>query len=280
MNSVTFKYLLQEKAMFRSMARSFSTFWRSCSSRYLRHPRIANEIEEFQDFHSLVMFTDLEGQVSWRENPFTGNDRFVVYEDGGRPIDVQLATDWRPTCAVVRQIASQLVEALAYLFSKKVVHRKLELGSVVLNRASNDIKLISLGEAKYIEPLDYEQKISEFKREWQGVPAAAGAAVHHSHSSAPPPRNPTTDLSLDKAASTSCAHPSLRYVTTRSFIFLLCTVVNTMVLTSHPSASSLRRRLPSFMIGRAPISTSSTCATRSHYFPSVTLVSGTRQAGF
>jgi hypothetical protein len=154
----------------------------------------------------LVMFSDLD--ATGIENPLSGNDRFVIYEDGGRPLDVQLASDWRPSCAVVLCIAKQLVEVLAYLFAKKVVHRKLQLGSVVLNRDTNDIKLISLGDAKYIEPLDYERTISEFKREWLGVPRASSPGTQRP---ATPPPNPTTDLSLNRTSSMSCAHPSLRF---------------------------------------------------------------------
>jgi serine/threonine protein kinase len=119
--------------------------------RYLRHPGIANEIDEYQDFHPLVMFSDIDEHTA-RENPFTGNDRFVVYEDGGRPLDIQLDNGWRPSCTVVKSMARQLVEVLAYLFSKKVVHRKLEPGSVVLDAATGHVKLISLGEAKCRPP--------------------------------------------------------------------------------------------------------------------------------
>ena len=97
------------------------------------------------------MFSDIDEHTAC-ENPFTGNDRFVVYEDGGRPLDIQLDSGWKPSCAVVKHIARQLVEVLAYLFSKKVVHRKLEPGSVVFEPATSQVKLISLGESKYRPP--------------------------------------------------------------------------------------------------------------------------------
>jgi hypothetical protein len=195
------------------------------SIRYLHHPRIANEIEEHQDFHPLVMFTD-QDEHSNQINPFTGNDRFVVYEDGGRPMDIHLKNGWRPSCASVTRIASQLVEVLGYLFSKRVVHRKLELGSVALNPESCDIKLLWLGEAKYIERLDYEHKISEFKQDysnydaaiselkqvWQGVPAVASSTSHHSKrksSPSPPPNPAPEDITEFDNPATNCKHPDL-----------------------------------------------------------------------
>ena len=59
------------------------------------------------------MVTDKD-RVSKLENPFTGNDRFVFYEDGGRPLDIQLQLGWRPTLEAVWKIARQLVEVLSY----------------------------------------------------------------------------------------------------------------------------------------------------------------------
>jgi serine/threonine protein kinase len=179
-------------------------------SSYLKHPRIANEIEDYQDFHPLVMFTDFEPSLGG-ENPFTGNDRFVIYEDGGRPIDILLAQcGWLPTVGIVKRIAGQLLEVLSYLFSKRVVHRRLELGSVVFSLDTLDVKLISLGEAKYIEPLDYENRVSDFEREWLGARAQArGRGLSHPRTSSPPPK-PHPDLSLTD--STMCTHPSLRCI--------------------------------------------------------------------
>lgn len=126
------------------------------------------------------MVTDLD-PISKSENPFTGNDRFVLYEDGGRPMDIQLQVGWRPTLAAVEKIAKQLVEVLAYLRVKKVVHRKLSLGTIVRNE-QDDVKLISLGEAKYIGKLDYEEKVQRFAREWKGVPDDAAGADRAAHS--------------------------------------------------------------------------------------------------
>lgn len=183
------------------------------SHRYLQHVRIANQIQEFQDFHPLVMFTDTE-QGSLVENPFTGNDRFVVYEDGGRPLGIQLALGWRPTCSVVRRIAGQLLEVLAYLRAKKVVHRKLEMGSVVSDTATNDIKLISLGEAKYIEPLDYESQVLAFEREWLGHSVAreiGSKRTAHGRASSPPAPHPNlSSHTSDADQSMLYVHPALR----------------------------------------------------------------------
>ena len=175
-------------------------------SRYLQHPRIANEIEDYQDFHPLVMFSELSPES---ENPFTGNDRFVIYEDGGRPMDILLTQfGWRPTVGIVKRIAGQLLEALAYLLSKRIVHRKLELGSVVFSLQTIDVKLISLGEAKYIEPLDYENQFSNFERAWHWSSHQVGRKRSvHTRSPSPPPK---PQLSLSN--SIMCMHPSLRCV--------------------------------------------------------------------
>jgi serine/threonine protein kinase len=158
------------------------------------------------------MFTDYEPSLA-SENPFTGNDRFVIYEDGGRPMDILLTQfNWRPTVEIVKRIAGQLLEVLAYLFSKRVVHRRLELGSVVFSLDTHDVKLISLGEAKYIEPLDYENRVTDFEREWLGARAQAGGkgpSHHHPRTDSPPPK-PHPDLSL--VNSITCMHPSLRCV--------------------------------------------------------------------
>ena len=175
---------------------------------YLHQARIANQIEVYQDFHPLVMFTDVDPGAQF-ENPFTGNDRFVVYEDGGRPFDIQLALGWQPTCGTVRRIAGQMLEALAYLFSKKVVHRKLQLGTVVFNPVTSDVKLISLGEAKYIEALDYENKMSEFERDWQGASDGIGSKRRaHSRGVSPPAPCPILSLKNSKLY----VHPSIRQV--------------------------------------------------------------------
>jgi serine/threonine protein kinase len=152
------------------------------------------------------MFSDVDEHTAC-ENPFTGNDRFVVYEDGGRPLDIQLHSGWKPSCAVVKHIARQLVEVLGYLFSKKVVHRKLEPGSVVFDPATRQVKLISLGEAKYIEPLDYEKKVRDFETQWMGVSSELGSKRRAQTRGSPPPA-PHPNLSL--SASGVYVHPSLR----------------------------------------------------------------------
>ena len=172
---------------------------------YLHHACIANEKPEFRDYHPLVMVTDKD-HLSKLENPFTGNDRFVFYEDGGRPLDIQLQLGWRPTLAAVEKIARQLVEVLSYLRLKEVVHRKLGLGTIVRNQ-QDDIKLISLGETKYIGSLGYEAQVDAFAREWMG--AVDDATARSSHSASSPPRAlvPRSNKSTRKY---DCAHPLSR----------------------------------------------------------------------
>jgi serine/threonine protein kinase len=150
------------------------------------------------------MVTDLD-PVSKAENPFTGNDRFVFYEDGGRPMDIQLQAGWRPTLAAVENIARQLVEVLSYLRVKKVVHRKLSLGTIVRNE-HDDVKLISLGEAKYIGKLDYEGKVQAFAHKWKGVPDDDAGRHRTSHS---PPR-PSAQTQNKTTKKYDCAHPASR----------------------------------------------------------------------
>ena len=151
------------------------------------------------------MVTDKD-RVSKLENPFTGNDRFVFYEDGGRPLDIQLQLGWRPTLEAVWKIARQLVEVLFYLRMKEVVHRKLSLGTIVRNQ-QDDIKLISLGETKYIGSLGYEAHVDAFAREWMG--AVDGVTARSSHSASSPPRAlaPTSNKATKKC---DCAHPLSR----------------------------------------------------------------------
>jgi serine/threonine protein kinase len=151
------------------------------------------------------MVTDKD-HLSKLENPFTGNDRFVFYEDGGRPLDIQLQLGWRPTLAAVEKIARQLVEVLSYLRLKEVVHRKLSLGTIVRNQ-QDDIKLISLGETKYIGSLGYEAHVDAFAREWMW--AVDGVTARSSHSASSPPRAlaPTSNKSTKKY---DCAHPLSR----------------------------------------------------------------------
>jgi hypothetical protein len=122
------------------------------------------------------MFTDLD-PVTRCDTPFTGNDRFVFYEDGGRPVDIQLQNGWRPCLLQTERIAKQLLEVLDYLRMKNVVHRKLSLGTVVCNPLRCDIKLVSLGDAKFVGALDYEQAAQEFARQWQGDKSVGASAA-------------------------------------------------------------------------------------------------------
>ena len=160
---------------------------------------------EFRDYHPLVMVTDKD-RVSKLENPFTGNDRFVFYQDGGRPLDIQLQLGWRPTLEAVWKIARQLVEVLFYLRMKEVVYRKLSLGTIVRNQ-QDDIKLISLGETKYIGSLGYEAHVEAFAREWMGAVDDATARSSHSASSPLRTRAPTENKATKKY---DCAHPLSR----------------------------------------------------------------------
>jgi serine/threonine protein kinase len=161
------------------------------------------------------MFTDADQGV---EDPFTGNDRFVVYEDGGRPFDIHLARGWQPSCAIVKRVAEQLLEALAYLRMKKVVHRKLQLATVVLNPETTDVKLISLGGAKYIEHLDYEKQVLDFEIEWQGLSPKIGVKRGASSRGVSPPAAPQPTLSnVSKDSSITFQHPEITCVTSASF---------------------------------------------------------------
>lgn len=88
------------------------------------------------------------------------------------------------------------------------------MGTVVC--AANDIKLISLGEAKYIEPLDYENQVLAFEKDWLGggVARAIGSKrAAHSCASSPPAPHPS--LSLDVDQSFVYVHPALRFVSTQ-----------------------------------------------------------------
>jgi hypothetical protein len=169
---------------------------------YLNHPHIANEMRGFKDFHPLVMVTDFD-PATGTDSPFTGNDRFVFYEDGGRPMDIQLQAGWRPTLAVVHQIARQLVDVLDYFRMKKVVHRKLSLGTVVCDR-ENNIKIISLGDAKFVGQLDYEQTVQEFTTQWQGVGASSCSGSRK-------PNRPEAELQNVTSKKYNCADPLSRY---------------------------------------------------------------------
>ena len=196
------------------------------------------------------MVTDLD-PVSKAENPFTGNDRFVFYEDGGRPMDIQLQAGWRPTLAAVEKIARQLLEVLSYLLVKKVVHRTLSLGTIVRNE-HDDVKLISLGHSKYIGKLDYEEKVQRFSQEWKGVlddGAGRDRTSHFSPRSSAKKQNKTTENEEDPTLQTQnkktkkydCAHPASRCIL---FCFADSTFLMIVNNIAHEFSHLAARNLP------------------------------------
>ncbi len=92
------------------------------------------------------------------------NERFIAYENGGRPLEVQFFKDNPPPPSIplILHIAQDLLQALIFLFDKRVVHRNLNLGTVVFSEAGG-AKLIALGSAKYINHLPYEERIRCFE---------------------------------------------------------------------------------------------------------------------
>jgi hypothetical protein len=142
-NNATFKYLIQEKAMLSYLNDS---------------QRIAVE-------HLHGGFSPL---VLWRvgSDACFENDRFIVYEDGGRPLEVlYFKSGNKVALAELLHIARDLLEALIYLLDKRVVHRNLNPGTVVY-RADTGVKLIALGHAKCIkEQLPYEERIKRFEED-------------------------------------------------------------------------------------------------------------------
>ncbi len=94
-------------------------------------------------------------------------------------MDIQLQSGWRPELRFVHKIVQQLLEVLDYLRMKRVVHRKLSLATVVCGHQC-DIKLISLGDAKYVGQLDYEQMAQDFAIQWLGVLKTSASARSHS----------------------------------------------------------------------------------------------------
>ncbi len=106
--------------------------------------------------------------VLWRvgNNACFENDRFIVYEDGGRPLEfLYFKSNNNVEPAQLLHIARDLLEALIYLLDKRVVHRSLNPGTVVY-RADSGVKLIALGHAKCIQDqLPYEERIKQFEED-------------------------------------------------------------------------------------------------------------------
>lgn len=139
-NNATFKYLLHEKTMLRYLNGS---------------ERIAVERLD-GGFASLLVRNMNNGSYQ--------NERFIAYENGGRPLEVQFFKDNPPPPSIplILHIAQDLLQALIFLFDKRVVHRNLNLGTVVFSEAGG-AKLIALGSAKYINHLPYEERIRCFE---------------------------------------------------------------------------------------------------------------------
>jgi hypothetical protein len=135
-NNSTFKYLLHEKTMLRYLNGS---------------ERIAVERLD-GGFASLLVWNMNNGSYQ--------NERFIAYENGGRPLEVQFFKDNSPPPSIplILHIAQDLLQALIFLFDKRVVHRNLNLGTVVFSEAGG-AKLIALGSAKYMNHLPYEECI-------------------------------------------------------------------------------------------------------------------------
>jgi hypothetical protein len=174
-NNSTFKYLLHEKTMLRYLNGS---------------ERIAVERLD-GGFASLLLWKMNRGSYQ--------NDRFIAYQDGGRPLQVQFFDNPSPPLmSVILRIAQDLLQALIFLYDKRVVHRNLNLGTVVFSDAGG-AKLIALGTAKYINHLPYEDRIRAF----EGIPRQQPGSFALRGIGSPPP--PTTTYKPEQFV-----HPSLR----------------------------------------------------------------------
>jgi serine/threonine protein kinase len=156
-NNASFKYLLQEKAMLQ----------------YLRSSKfIAGQIAKL-NITPIVTF-DQSGTV-------IQNDRFIVYEDAGLPLDSAVKRGWAPDVSEIRQFAKCLLEALDYLRKSNVVHRNIHMNSVVWIKSVPTVKLISLGHARYTAPLPFDHQLRAFLDRFR-PPSSADLAppLHHS----------------------------------------------------------------------------------------------------
>ena len=138
-NNATFKYLLHERTMLRYLNGS---------------ERIA--VERLDGGFASLLIWKMNGKSRQ-------NERFIAYQDGGRPLQVQFFDNSSPPSpSVILRIAQDLLQALIFLHDKRVVHRNLNLGTVVFSDAGG-AKLIALGSAKYINPLPYEERVRAFE---------------------------------------------------------------------------------------------------------------------
>ena len=91
----------------------------------------------------LISTSGTIGHVDSRVSSST-TGRFIVYEDGGRPLEVlYFKSGNKVALAELLHIARDLLEALIYLLDRRVVHRNLNPGTVVY-RADSGVKLIAL----------------------------------------------------------------------------------------------------------------------------------------
>lgn len=172
-NNATFKYLLHERTMLRYLIGS---------------DRIA--LERLDGGFASLLVWKVNGAESYQ------NERFIAYQDGGRPLEVQFFSKdaQAPLPSVLLRIAQDLLQALIFLYNKRVVHRNLNLGTIVYSEAGG-AKLVALGSAKYIDRLPYEDRIRHFEEEVCGLTTPQkhddGARVFRLGT--PPPPTTTTN---------------------------------------------------------------------------------------
>ncbi len=185
-NNATFKYLVQEKAMLHYLNGS---------------QRIA--VERLGGGFAPLVLSKITGSSRYQ------NDRFIAYQDGGRPLEVQFFKPDDPSHTTLDfptllHIAQDLLEALVYLFDKRVVHRNLNLGTVVYSKAGG-AKLIALGSAKYIDRLPYQLRMQQFEEVECGYKQLT--PVHSSTALSLPP---TTRTKGDKMNPEDFVHPDAK----------------------------------------------------------------------
>ena len=184
-NNATFKYLLHERTML---------------SYLIGSDRIA--LERLDGGFASLLLWKVNGGKSYQ------NERFIAYQDGGRPLEVQFFSKdaEAPSPSVLLRIAQDLLQALIFLYDKRVVHRNLNLGTVVYSEAGG-AKLIALGSAKYIDRLPYEDRIRHFEEEVCGFASPQkhdGTRVFRGLGTPPPPTTTTNPEDFN--------HPLKEYV--------------------------------------------------------------------
>jgi serine/threonine protein kinase len=137
---------------------------------------IAGEIPEFS-FIPIVTFKNEQNKIE--------NDRFIVYEDAGLPLDSMMKDGWTPGTIEIKQFAKCFMEALDFLRKSNVVHRNIHLKSVVWIQSVPTIKLIALGHARYIGPLPFDRRVHKFLEDFM-PPSSVALAPHASEDEAFP----------------------------------------------------------------------------------------------